>query len=41
MADLLFIVVGIIGFFALCTALVRGCDAIVRSGEEEAPEATP
>jgi hypothetical protein len=34
MADIVFIVVVIIGFFALCTALVVGCDRIVRSGDD-------
>jgi hypothetical protein len=33
MADFVFIVV-IIGFFALCTAFVVGCDRIVGSGDE-------
>lgn len=40
MADFLYIVVGIIGFFAICVALVLGCDVIVRSGDEDAPEVT-
>jgi hypothetical protein len=34
MADVIFIVVVIIGFFALCAAFVAGCDRIVRSGDE-------
>ena len=34
MADIVFIVVVIIGFFAVCTALVVGCDRIVRSGDD-------
>lgn len=34
MADIVFIVVVIIGFFALCAALVAGCDRIVRSGDD-------
>lgn len=34
MADIVFIVVVIIGFFALCAALVVGCDRIVRSGDD-------
>ena len=33
MADIVFIVV-VIGFFALCAALVVGCDRIVRSGDD-------
>jgi hypothetical protein len=36
MADIVFIVVVIIGFFALCAALVVGCDRIVRSGDDGA-----
>jgi hypothetical protein len=36
MADVVFVVVVIVGFFALCAALVAGCDRIVRSGEDEA-----
>ena len=32
MADLVFVVV-IIGFFALCAALVVGCDRIVRADD--------
>jgi hypothetical protein len=34
MADFMFVVVVIIGFFALCAALVVGCDRIVRSGDD-------
>jgi hypothetical protein len=34
MADIVFIVVVIIGFFALCAAFVMGCDRIVRSGDD-------
>jgi hypothetical protein len=34
MADIVFVVVVIIGFFALCTAFVLGCDRIVRSGDD-------
>ncbi len=34
MADIIFVVVVIIGFFALCAAFVVGCDRIVRSGED-------
>ncbi len=34
MADIVFIVVVIIGFFALCAAFVVGCDRIVRSGDD-------
>jgi hypothetical protein len=34
MADLVYIVVVIIGFFALCVAFVAGCDRIVRSGDD-------
>jgi len=45
MADVVIIVVAICGFFALCVALVVGCDRIVRSGEDEQPvpaaEVTP
>ena len=45
MADVVIIVGVICGFFALCVALVVGCDRIVRSGEGEqsiaAPEVTP
>ncbi|HEY3722079.1 MAG TPA: hypothetical protein VGN59_01835 [Acidimicrobiia bacterium] len=40
MADIVFIVVVIIGFFALCAALVAGCDRIVRNGDDGAPAAT-
>jgi hypothetical protein len=41
MADIVFIVVVIIGFFALCTAFVAGCDRIVRSGDDSTPTASP
>ncbi len=42
MADIVFIVVVIIGFFALCAAFVVGCDRIVRSGDDASPpSATP
>ena len=45
MADVVIIVGVICGFFALCVALVVGCDRIVRSGEDEQPvtaaEVTP
>jgi hypothetical protein len=34
MADLVFLVVVIAGFFALCVGLVVGCDRIVRSGDD-------
>jgi hypothetical protein len=34
MADFVFVVVVIIGFFALCAALVVGCDRIVRAGDD-------
>ena len=34
MADVIFVVVVIIGFFTLCAAFVVGCDRIVRSGDE-------
>ena len=45
MADIVFVVI-VIGFFALCAAFVKGCDRIVRSGEDGAvagptPEVTP
>ena len=36
MADVIFVVVVIIGFFALCAAFVVGCDRIVRSGDDVA-----
>ena len=35
MADFVFVVVVIIGFFALCAAFVVGCDRIVRGGDDE------
>lgn len=41
MADVVIIVVAIVGFFALCVALVAGCDRIVRSGQDEQPIAAP
>jgi hypothetical protein len=42
MADIVFVVVVIIGFFALCAALVVGCDRIVRSGDDGSqPVSTP
>ena len=42
MADIVLIVVVIIGFFALCSALVVGCDRIVRSGDDgPQPVSTP
>jgi hypothetical protein len=42
MADIVFIVVVIIGFFALCAVLVVGCDRIVRSGDDGSqPASTP
>jgi hypothetical protein len=34
MADIVFVVVVITGFFAVCAAFVRGCDRIVRSGDD-------
>ena len=33
MADIVFVVLVIGGFFALCAAFVRGCDRIVRSDD--------
>lgn len=36
MADFAFVIV-IIAFFALCAALVRGCDRIVRSDDDDTP----
>jgi hypothetical protein len=39
MADVVFIIVTI-GFFALCAALVVGCDRIVRSGDDGASAGT-
>jgi hypothetical protein len=41
MADIVFIVVVIIGFFALSAALVVGCDRIVRSGDDGSQPASP
>ncbi len=35
MADVVIIVGVIVGFFALCVALVAGCDRIVRSDDEQ------
>jgi hypothetical protein len=35
MADIILTVVVIVGFFALCAALVVGCDRIVRSGDDD------
>jgi len=42
MGDIVFVLVSI-AFFALCVLYVRGCELIVRSGEEspEAAEVTP
>ncbi len=37
MADIVFVFVVIIGFFALCGAFVLGCDRIVRSGDDGPP----
>lgn len=37
MADIVFVVVVIIGFFALCAAFVLGCDRIVRGGDDGTP----
>ena len=34
MADFVFVVVVIIGFFALCAAFVVGCDRIVSGGDD-------
>ena len=34
MSDIVFVVVVIIGFFALCAAFVAGCDRIVRGGDD-------
>jgi hypothetical protein len=41
MADIVFVVVVIIGFFALCAAFVRGCDRIVRSGDDGSQPTSP
>jgi len=41
MADVIFVVVVIIGFFALCAAFVVGCDRIVRSGDDETEPIPP
>lgn len=45
MADIVFIIV-VIAFFAVCAALVAGCDRIVRSGDDgsqpvSSPEEVP
>ncbi|MET1002938.1 MAG: hypothetical protein ABWZ15_14095 [Acidimicrobiia bacterium] len=42
MGDIVFVLASI-AFFALCVLYVRGCELIVRSGEEspEAAEVTP
>jgi hypothetical protein len=37
MADVVFVFVVIMGFFALCTAFVIGCDRIVNSGDDAPP----
>jgi hypothetical protein len=37
MADIVLVVVVIIGFFALCAAFVVGCDRIVRAGDDAGP----
>jgi hypothetical protein len=34
MADIVFVFVVIIGFFALCVGFVGGCDRIVRNGDD-------
>ena len=39
MADIVFVVVVIIGFFTLCAAFVRGCDRIVRSDDDGSADA--
>ena len=39
MADVVFVVVVIVGFFAVCAAFVLGCDRIVRSGDDSAQPA--
>jgi hypothetical protein len=41
MADFMFVVVVIIGFFALCAAFVVGCDRIVRAGDDGGGAASP
>ena len=40
MADIVFIIVVIIGFFAVCAAFVMGCDRIVRGGDDSTPAAS-
>jgi hypothetical protein len=40
MADIVFVVVVIMAFFALCAAFVLGCDRIVRSGDDGSPVAS-
>jgi hypothetical protein len=34
-ADFVFVVVVVVGFFAACAAFVVGCDRIVRGGDGE------
>jgi hypothetical protein len=36
MADFMYVVVVIVGFFALCAAFVVGCERIVRAGDDGA-----
>ncbi len=40
MADMVFLVAAIVGFFALGAAFVAGCDRIVRSGDDASHPAT-
>jgi hypothetical protein len=40
MADFMFVVVVIGGFFALMIGLVHGCDRIVRSDDDQTSEIT-
>jgi hypothetical protein len=40
MADIVLVVVVIIGFFALAAAFVVGCDRIVRSGDDDGTAAS-
>jgi hypothetical protein len=40
MADIVFVLVTL-AFFAICWAFVRGCERILRSGDEEATELAP
>ncbi len=40
MADIVFVVVLVIGFFALCAAFVVGCDRIVNSGDDGSQTST-